>query len=420
MARLFRRRQGPGVARPCQCPTTRLYDRRKMRPEDSPNGNREGACRQNRLGPRPETCQMRRSSAPKQRLAPLQPKGNYRLRHIPAVDITKRAVHAPHLVIVGAGASIAATPNGDLKRKPLPSMINLVDYVGLAPLLDRTGINWKNRNFEDVYDELTKQRGLGAVLREIKQQISRYFGAIEIPREATAYDYLLLCLREKDAIATFNWDPLLPQAYLRNAHLRRLPSIFFLHGNVAVGYCLPCKAKYFISDVYCRKCRKRLSPTKLLYPARNKQYGSDPFIDNEWKELRIRVEHAYLLTIFGYSAPNGDAAAIDLMRSAWEKNGTKELAQVEIVDIKSVGKLHQTWSSFITRQHYHATKSLRRSLLSRYPRRTCEAFFWASLQNDPWEDNYIPRLRNLNRLQKWVERLVRKEDDLEKSGKPLS
>jgi hypothetical protein len=97
------------------------------------------------------------------------------------VDITKRAVSAPHLVIVGAGASIAATPNGDLKRKPLPSMINLVDYVDLTPLLDRTGINWNNRNFEDVYDELTKQRGLGAVLREIKQQISRYFGAIEIP-----------------------------------------------------------------------------------------------------------------------------------------------------------------------------------------------------------------------------------------------
>jgi hypothetical protein len=35
---------------------------------------------------------------------------------------------------------------------------------------------------------------------------------MEIPDHVTLYDELLLTLRSKDLIATFNWDPLLLQA----------------------------------------------------------------------------------------------------------------------------------------------------------------------------------------------------------------
>jgi len=63
--------------------------------------------------------------------------------------------------------------------------------------------------------------------------VRKYFGALELPDEPTFYDYLVLSLRPKDAIITFNWDPLLIQAYKRWRHLGRvLPDLIFLHGNV--------------------------------------------------------------------------------------------------------------------------------------------------------------------------------------------
>jgi hypothetical protein len=46
-----------------------------------------------------------------------------------------------------------------------------------------------------------------------------------------------LSLREKDVIATFNWDPLLFAACARNHTRTKLPYIIYLHGNVAIGYC---------------------------------------------------------------------------------------------------------------------------------------------------------------------------------------
>ena len=74
-------------------------------------------------------------------------------------------------------------------------------------------------------------------MKEIEKRIDAYFSSLRIPREATKYDFLLLSLREKDAIFTFNWDPFLFDAYKRNAHIASLPEIFFLHGNVRIGIC---------------------------------------------------------------------------------------------------------------------------------------------------------------------------------------
>jgi hypothetical protein len=45
----------------------------------------------------------------------------------------------PHVVILGAGASLAAFPNGDKHGRKLPLMWNIVDVVGLSPLLDNAG-----------------------------------------------------------------------------------------------------------------------------------------------------------------------------------------------------------------------------------------------------------------------------------------
>ena len=64
----------------------------------------------------------------------------------PPLDIKKNTNHAPHVVILGAGASLAAVPNGDVSGRQLPLMKNLIEIVGLEALLVTHGI-------KDGYDD---------------------------------------------------------------------------------------------------------------------------------------------------------------------------------------------------------------------------------------------------------------------------
>ncbi|MFZ0960581.1 MAG: hypothetical protein WAO35_06715 [Terriglobia bacterium] len=94
-----------------------------------------------------------------------------------------------------------------------------------------------------------------------------------------------------------------------------------------------------------------MTATTLLYPVRNKDYKSDPFIANEWSVLKKTLDEAYMLTIFGYSAPTTDAAGVDLMSQRWTGNPAMELAQVSIVDIKPEEELEMTLKPFFCRYH---------------------------------------------------------------------
>lgn len=63
-----------------------------------------------------------------------------------AVYSTQEEVEHPenkhfHVVILGAGASLAAFPNGDRNGAQLPLIKNFVDVVGLAGLLQANNIN---------------------------------------------------------------------------------------------------------------------------------------------------------------------------------------------------------------------------------------------------------------------------------------
>ena len=99
----------------------------------------------------------------------------------------------------------------------------------------------------------------------------------------TLYDYLLLSLRQKDIIVTFNWDPLLPQAYKRWRHLGAiLPEILFLHGNIDIGIDYEKKKFGFMSDEPYPG--RKLAPTRLLYPVEQKNYSSDDFVAEQWRK----------------------------------------------------------------------------------------------------------------------------------------
>jgi hypothetical protein len=125
-----------------------------------------------------------------------------------------------------------------------------------------------------------------------------------------------------------------------------------------------------------------------------------------------------MLTIFGYSAPTTDAAAVELMSRSWTGNPTMELAQVNIVDIKPKEELETTWKPFFCRNHYGTFDNLDRTWILRHPRRSGEALAMATLQNAPWRDNPFPRFKTLSELKAWVTPLVAEEKAGRLSGKP--
>lgn len=336
---------------------------------------------------------------------------------LPPLDIKRKINHAPHVVLLGAGASLAAFPAGDANGLMLPMMRNLVDIVGLRDLLISNGIHEGHDDFEALYDGLATDNSNPDLLRELEERLHAYFAAMRLPAEATLYDLLLLSLREKDVVATFNWDPFLAQAFRRNRSIRRLPKILFLHGNVEIGSCHEHRRSGFIEQK-CSICGSLMEPSRLLFPVKHKDYTADPFIRSEWEQLQQALERAYLVTIFGYSAPATDVEARELLLKKWVKNPTRDLAEIDIVDIRPREDIKNNWADFFVRQHYGIFQNIAQTTSFRHPRRSCEAFAMATLQQDPWKDNDFPAKRDLTDLHAWLQPLLDEEAKGEFSGNP--
>lgn len=329
---------------------------------------------------------------------------------------------APHTVILGAGASIAMTRlNKEITGKELPSMDNLVDIVGLTDLLNSNSIEHVGKNFEVLFSELKENLEHNELTDEIEQIIYDYFATMDISYDVTIYDYLILSLNKNDVIATFNWDPFLSQAYARCSRLtHQLPRIIHLHGNVGIGVCYKDSVMGYTHSVVgydnavCGTCNEPFEPTPLLYPVSKKDYALNPVIEDEWKCLREFIEHSYYVTVFGYSAPISDAEAKKLMLDVWKVNGSRELAQVEIIDIKPSDELYKTWKDFIVREHYSTNDDIFNSYLFRFPRRSCGAFFSMVGMLDIKPENPFPKFRTLDELYQWVKPLIAEEEAGEK------
>lgn len=314
-----------------------------------------------------------------------------------------------HVVILGAGASKAAFPNGDANGKQLPVMDNLIEVVGLEELLRDNNVDFEGKDFEHIYSELFRVTPNSSILEEIEIAISNYFKSLELPDTPTLYDHILLSLKPNDLIATFNWDPFLFDAWERlpNQSLQT-QNMAFLHGNVRIGFCE--KHKYFIRNGFsCPKCRKRVVPTKLLYPIETKDYSTDSFIKLQWEKLRHNLQDAFTLTIFGYSAPSSDKDAVDLILIDWHKAINRDITTVHMIDIKNEDTLAVQWKPFYKSSHYQCVSDFYKSYITQYPRRSCEALKFQTVYGKFAEQFPLKRDMSFEELHNWFEPLWKAE-----------
>lgn len=315
----------------------------------------------------------------------------------------------PHVVILGAGASKAAFLGGDKNGKSIPLLEDLPDILG-AP--------WKelvieaqppDLGFESQYSWIRSRQTFSEKLSKIEELIYQYFESLEILDSPTIYDYLVLGLRGKDVIATFNWDPFLMLAHRRNRTIADLPDIRFLHGCVAFATCRQHDILGSPSEK-CPKCDKALVQGQLFFPEQEKDYTKDALIHRDWEQVTKKLKDAFHLTIYGYAGPATDYKARELLLDGWKEAPLKEGSHVEIINIEDEHKLRENWKEFIPFYHDMIYKEFWHSTIARWPRRTAEYKLSASRYGIPAEHLGPFRTDSLQELQHWFSEIVESEE----------
>ncbi len=316
----------------------------------------------------------------------------------------------PQVVILGAGASRATCPNGDANKKTLPLMNDLVDCLGLRPKL----VDWNidvTQNFEDIFSKLFDRQENNKT-DELQQDIYNYFSSLKLPNTPTIYDHLVLSLRETDFIASFNWDPLLLQAYGRNSNRGiKLPRLVFLHGNVMVASCKEHNRVNYAGSI-CEQCHKTLEPVDLLYPITKKNYAQSQVIKNQWERLERHLKQAFQFTIFGYSGPKTDTEAICMMKKAWmEQNKDDILVDTQVITPHTEDEVYEHWEPFVHSHYMSIIDDFYKSNISQYPRRGFERSWQNNIEARSVEENPIPRNLDFPDLWIWYHQFVKAEKE---------
>lgn len=333
-------------------------------------------------------------------------------------EVEKVHGNGTHLLILGAGASIASTlKNPELSGKELPSMNNIIDIVGLNDIISNlpNSLQVLRGDFEKLYSNLFINGLYLKEKSEIEKRIYNYFKELRLPETPTIYDYMILSLRHhKDVIATFNWDPFLYQAFNRNSKFIKPLGILHLHGNVALGF---CKSDGTIgpSGGILKTNYNYFEPTRLLYPIEEKNYNSDEFIRGQWEALQNELQKAKRVTIFGYRAPKSDIGAISIMEKAWGGADKRVMEQFELIDIREENEVKKSWNNFIHETHYDYHTNFFKSSIAQHPRRSIESYHHWSTPFTPDEmfqdGNPVPtNFKTLREMWTWYDPLINAED----------
>lgn len=313
----------------------------------------------------------------------------------------------PHVVIVGAGASIAACKT-DKNGKKVPLLKNIHNILGFTDELKKYDFSDEQmEDFEKLFSDINGKAEYRELQEKMEYDVCDYFSKLQIPEEPTLYDYLILSLTEKDAIISFNWDPFLMQAYRRNISVGNLPELIFPHGNAGVGVCYDCKIKGY-ANCLCSRCLKKLGQMPLLYPIGDKDYNSNEIIINEWYRAKEVLSKAAGITVYGYGAPVTDVEAVELMKSANRISKTKDIAPFTIINLaENEEEQRKKWAEFYDGDMVLYCNRFEETLLWKNPRVSLETLFDAILQQKPRsEEKSFEKFSTLKELQDFVKTIT--------------
>jgi len=275
--------------------------------------------------------------------------------------------------------------------------------IGLKSKLEEWKID-PDQNFENIFSDLHEKKEIKKI-NEIEEVVEEFFNQLELPDRPTIYDHLVLSLRKKDLIATFNWDPLLMAAHCRNKESGlELPQLAFLHGNVSTGYCEKHN-KAGLAGRNCSECDEVFTRTPLLYPIKKKDYAKNPFIQDEWVRLKNELRNAFWITIFGYSGPQTDTEAISAMKEAWGDTKERAMEESEFITTRNKDEIEKNWNMFIHSHHFEVHPNFYDSWIANHPRRTNEAYIDQFLGAEFIDDNPIPQEMDFADLWRWYEQI---------------
>ena len=132
----------------------------------------------------------------------------------------------------------------------------------------------------------------------------------------------------------------------------------------------------------------------LLYPVKDKDYRNQEFVNSQWRTFENYVSNAALITIYGYSAPKSDAAAIDILKKAFARLGTpRYLDTIEIIEHPKFDtrNISDAWMDISSMAHDHLEfhRSVFDSYMFRNPRRSLEFIHKQKIATSWWGEASI-------------------------------
>ena len=163
----------------------------------------------------------------------------------------------------------------------------------------------------------------------------------------------------------------------------------------------------------CPICYIPFKRVPLLYPTEKKGYSENSYIKDSWDAARFFFENALMLTVFGYSAPESDQDAVDLLKNAWFETNDRMIGHIEIIDIISSDVLYERWRFFSPNRHIHLRENFDKSFIARWPRRSRQAIYVPSRCGIPCEESPLESTSDLRKMQNQIYEIAKWESDNE-------
>ena len=272
-----------------------------------------------------------------------------------------------HLVILGAGSTIAAIPNGDKNGNFSYTLDNLLKDKCFALFVEKVQANgYPTSDVEALCNQLYKEDK--PFYDEFESLVRKKYASLELPESFTILDRLVLSLTPDDAIISFNWDDLVVQAYQRMSKYvpeKMLPKLAFPHGNAQAVY----NNKQYTSKRIVAGTSWFDSPLNM--PVDEVDYKSDIFINSQWKILDFYVRNAQMITFFGYRGPDSDEQDLQHLDELFAQNEICD--KIEIIDknLESAKQVSKRLERFKKQSNWlYTCGDFYHSTIGKYPRRT--------------------------------------------------